>query len=400
MPQYLATTLSTAGAYLSLMNWNTKAPAGSASRALGAIATSVVFDPQGRFVVASRSGAGAVLVACSLPSLSDIPVPDQPLGIGYALAISPDGSTVAASHQSAPYFHLYETATWSKMPSPASMPPTVPQSMAFSPDGTLLAVAFNNAAAGHWRVYNTADWSVVAGLPAFPAYPAALAFSDDGSKILAAGSGIPGRIVDMVAKTISAPAFAAPLPAHGYTAVVIPGTGLGAFSINDSTLPIRVVDLSSGAEVKRLALPFPAGTSRDAIAVSPDGKYLLACTSVAAASVFWAAWRTSDWAAVDPLSLGIPGTGSTYVFSGPINAPSLTLRGEVRDIDGYVASRRVRVYERSTGRLCGEGVSSPVDGSYEIKVYEGDVPYDVQFLTADAENLNDLFYARAIAGTP
>lgn len=400
MPQYLATANTLAGTYLTLMNWNTKAPAGSASRAISGTATSVVFDPQGRFVVASRSGTGAVLVACSLPSLSDIPIPDQPAGNSLALAISPDGSTVATSNQVAPYLHLYETATWTKLPSPGNMPTAAPRSMAFSPDGTLLAVSFSNTAAGHWRVYNTTDWSVVGGLPAFPAFAVSLAFSDDGSKILASGSGMPGRIVDMVAKTISAPDFNAPFPVHGFDTVVIPGTSLVAFSTNESTLPIRVVDLSSGAEVKRISPDFNNANYSGTIAVSPDCKYLLVCTSLAVATVCWSAWRISDWAAVDPLSLGIPATGANYVFSGPINAPSLTLRGEVRDIDGYVASRRVRVYERSTGRLCGEGVSSPVDGSYEIKVYEGDVPYDVQFLAADAENLNDLFYARAIAGMP
>ena len=113
-------------------------------------------------------------------------------------------------------------------------------------------------------------------------------------------------------------------------------------------------------------------------------------------SPFITIYNTSDWEVVELLHRA-SGNGRAVAF---VASGGLTLRGDVRDIGGYVASRRVRVYERSSGELCGQAVSSPVDGSYEVEVYEGDVPYDVQFMADDAESLNDLFYARAIAGTP
>ena len=44
--------------------------------------------------------------------------------------------------------------------------------------------------------------------------------------------------------------------------------------------------------------------------------------------------------------------------------------------------------------------SSAVTGEYEVAVYQGDVDYDVQFLAANGEQLNDLFFARTRAGMP
>ena len=71
----------------------------------------------------------------------------------------------------------------------------------------------------------------------------------------------------------------------------------------------------------------------------------------------------------------------------------------MRDIDGLVASRRVRAYVRSSGDKCAETTSSAIDGTYELKVYEGDVEYDVQFMADPLEDLNDLFFARTTGGT-
>ena len=94
----------------------------------------------------------------------------------------------------------------------------------------------------------------------------------------------------------------------------------------------------------------------------------------------------------------VPVTGTLRAVSF-VAAGALTIQGEVRDIDGLVASRKVRAYVRSSGDKCAETVSSAIDGTYELKVYEGDVEYDVQFMVDPLENLNDLFYARTTGGT-
>lgn len=71
----------------------------------------------------------------------------------------------------------------------------------------------------------------------------------------------------------------------------------------------------------------------------------------------------------------------------------------MRDINGLVASRKVRAYVRSSGDKCAETTSSAIDGTYALKVYEGDVDYDIQFMADPSENLNDLFFARTTGGT-
>ena len=76
------------------------------------------------------------------------------------------------------------------------------------------------------------------------------------------------------------------------------------------------------------------------------------------------------------------------------------IQGSVRDINNNPAARKVRAFERSSGDLCGETTSNPVTGDYELNVYEGDVDYDVQFMAAAGELLNDLFFARVRAGAP
>ena len=164
------------------------------------------------------------------------------------------------------------------------------------------------------------------------------------------------------------------------------------FAIADAGAPYITI----GSLSKNKLLPTPATLPTGAAngcAFSPDGsKLAVAHTN----SPFVTVYNTSDWSNTE-LPHRAVSQGRAVAF---VSAGGLTLRGEVRDIDGYVASRRVRVYERATGELCAETVSSPVDGSYEVQVYEGNVPYDVQFMADDLENLNDLFYARSVAGTP
>ena len=154
---------------------------------------------------------------------------------------------------------------------------------------------------------------------------------------------------------------------------------------------ITIYNTSDWSKVANPAI-LPTGSGYGC-AFSPDGSKLVVAHG---SSPFVTIYNTSDWSTTEfPHRAVSQGRAVAFVSAG-----GLTLRGEVRDINGYVASRRVRVYERATGELCAETVSSPVDGSYEAKVYEGIVPYDVQFMADDLENLNDLFYARSVAGTP
>lgn len=106
----------------------------------------------------------------------------------------------------------------------------------------------------------------------------------------------------------------------------------------------------------------------------------------------------ATWAKIPlPSYINPPNALSAIAISNP--AP-LVIRGGVRDADNNVAARTVRVLERSSGRICATTTSDPVTGDYSAKVYEGDVDYDVQFMAAPGELLNDLFFARVRAGAP
>ena len=134
----------------------------------------------------------------------------------------------------------------------------------------------------------------------------------------------------------------------------------------------------------------PAGTAY-CCAFSPDGSLLAVGHNY---SPYITIYNTSDWSKVaNPAFL----SGDTRAVSFAA-AGALTIKGEVRDIDGLVASRKVRAYVRSSGDKCAETTSSAIDGTYELKVYEGNVEYDVQFMAAPLEDLNDLFFARTTGG--
>jgi WD40 repeat protein len=179
-----------------------------------------------------------------------------PTNTGYGCAFSPDGSLLAVAHQNSPNITIYNTSDWSKVANPAQLPPGNGYGCAFSPDGSLLAVAHNSSP--YITIYNTSDWSKVA---------------------------------------------------------------------NPAQLP-------TGA---------------------------------------------ANGCAFSPL-------------------PPRVIRGEVRDIDNEPVSRVVRAHERETGLLCASTTSDPVDGSYVLKVWEGDVEYDVQFMAEEGEQLNDLFFASVKSG--
>ena len=171
-------------------------------------------------------------------------------------AFSPDGSLLAVAHSSPPSITIYNTSTWAKLANPSTLPPSTANGCTFSPDGSLLAVAHNSSP--YITIYNTSTW----------------------------------------------------------------------------------------------------------------------------AAVSWFSLAVSDAKAV---SFGV--------------SPAYRIRGTVRDKDGNLVSRTVRAHRRSDGVLVAQTVSDAVTGEYELRVYP-DSPtetYDVQFLAATGELLNDLIYARTTA---
>ena len=127
-------------------------------------------------------------------------------------------------------------------------------------------------------------------------------------------------------------------------------------------------------------------------AFSPDGTLLAVAHS---GSPYITVYNTSTWATTPGFSLA--STGSKAVSFG--HTDTYRIRGTVRDKDGNLVSRTVRAHRRSDGALVAQTVSDAVTGEYEVLVYP-DSPteaYDVQFLVAPGELLNDLIYARTTA---
>ena len=182
--------------------------------------------------------------------------------------------------------------------------------------------------------------------------------------------------------------------------VLPPSNGNGcAFSPDGSRLAVAhngspSIAIYDTADWSKLPNPsvLPASDG-NGCAFSPDGSRLAVVHNT---SPFITIYNTADWSS-RPASLFASGGQKHVAFSA---VGKLVVRGSVRDIDNNPAARRVRVHERSTGDLCAETTSSAVAGEYEVAVYQGDVDYDVQFLTADGEQLNDLIFARTRAGTP
>ena len=155
--------------------------------------------------------------------------------------------------------------------------------------------------------------------------------------------------------------------------------------------PYMVVTNAATGRQKPPPSTLPTGAA-NGCAFSPDGALLAVAHS---SSPYVTIYNTSNWSK----AAGVVPIYDTARAVSFVAAGALTIQGEVRDIDGLVASRRVRAYVRSSGDKCAETTSSAIDGTYELKVYEGDVEYDIQFMADPLENLNDLFYARTTGGT-
>lgn len=155
---------------------------------------------------------------------------------------------------------------------------------------------------------------------------------------------------------------------------------------NGSQVYLQNVDSKLGLGIIRLP------STANGCAFSPDGS-LLAVAHVGAPHI--TVYNTSTWTAESGFSfMSADARAVSFMVT-----PAYRIRGTVRDKDGNLVSRTVRAHRRSDGVLVAQTVSDAVTGAYELRVYP-DIPaeeYDVQFLAAPGELLNDLIYARTTA---
>jgi len=181
-----------------------------------------------------------------------------------------------------------------------------------------------------------------------------------------------------------------------------PGTANGVAFNSDGSLCAVAHSSSPNLTVyntsdwSKVTISSPPPSTGYGVAISPDGSL---CAVAHNGSPYLTVYRTSDWSKVDHPFAAVPASSNAKGVAFFASSPRV-IRGNVRDLNGTLVSRRVRVHDRTDGLLCGEAVSSATTGEYEVKLYEGDVEYDVQFMAAAGENLNDLIYARTKSGTP
>ena len=181
--------------------------------------------------------------------------------------------------------------------------------------------------------------------------------------------------------------------------ITVPSTSYGcAFSPDGSLLAvahggspnITIYNTSDWSKVTDPAqLPTSTGYG---CAFSPDGSLLAVAHTE---SPYITTYDTSTWVVESGFSL--LSTNSRAVFFG--FTPVHRIRGTVRVKDGNLVSRTIRAHRRSDGVLVAQTVSAAMTGEYELLVYPDNPAdaYDVQFLVAPGELLNDLIYARTTA---
>jgi WD40 repeat protein len=246
---------------------------------------------------------------------------------GRSVAFSPDGSLLAVGHDSSPFLTVLNTSDWSIV----SGTPTLPggsRGVVFSPDGTRLAVG--HAISPLLTVLNTSNWSVVSGTPTLAGIGRGVAFSPDGS-LLAVGQ--------------DTSPFLTVLNTSNWSVVSTPtlaGEGFGvAFSPDGTKLAVghaitpflTVLNTSNWSVVS--GTPTLTG-SGFGVAFSPDGTRLAVTysTSPRCAIILTSNWST-ETTLIPPGSLGFPAYGVAFSPDGS------------RMAVGFAVTPHLRVYNTS-----------------------------------------------------
>lgn len=307
-------------------------------------------------------------------------------------SFSPDGTLCAVAQNGSPYLRVFNTATGALETLTGGGPPNAATSTCFSPDGALLAVAHTSSP--YVTVYDTSDWSKVTltgGNP--PNTGAGCHFSPNGSWLAVVAVSNPTITVydisDWSKETISGSSIST-----GYSCRFSPDSAW--LAVGHFVAPyLTIFDTSdwSTEAITGAVSGYPYH-----VRFEPLGEVAYAGHSNGTVQAF----RVSDWTAIDnPLEglfrwpLASISVVPYFEFS---ELPVRYIRGTVLDENGDEADRTVNVYRRSDSKLVGSTVSDATTGEYELEVVDGDVEYDVQFVAASGDPLNDLFYARVQSG--
>ncbi|MDR6887882.1 MULTISPECIES: hypothetical protein [Variovorax] len=284
------------------------------------------------------------------------------LGSIYGIDFSPDGTKMVVTHGNTPYIRMYNTSTWAYTDAV-----TVPgggsnYGLAFTSDSTRFLVMCSSSP--YLAIYNASTMVRSFGYTASTKYTPATSYikpivrhPTTANSFLLAFSSSP-YIAEFNADTQTFNDFTAltagGVIGAGYSLTVDPDPTEDAVYLrhsNGSTLPSRTM---SKFKISTRA-PYPIQ--------SP-------------------VYRNAVWGAVSGL------TPFVITYDTPYK-----ITGTVRDISNNPVARVVRAHRRDTGELAAQTTSNAATGNYDLRVPDIG-PFDVQFMTAAGELLNDLFFAQ------
>jgi len=239
----------------------------------------------------------------TLTNIASWPLP----GTDYAranVAILPDGNRAIVTDASGDQVNIVDLTTGA-ITNPPTLNGVDPRDLALSPDGSKVAIAYAGGAEPVVSVFNTSDWSFVAGWGFGPELTS-LAFSPDG-RYFAAAASADSRIYVMDVSVASDYVVTFSMPdAPSTIAYSSDGESIFVGSFGGSS--IRNFEALTGFE---LATSFTEKTAY--IAVSPDGTQLWASQPVAAqVSVF----NTSNLSLVEAIPFSANANGIAFAQLG------------------------------------------------------------------------------------
>lgn len=305
------------------------------------------------------------------------------------VAISPDKQRIAFACQGAAgtgnkRVVVVRTDTWAEVYSYTG--PIDPQEIKFSPDGTRIAIAgfFGTG----FATINTSTWTIATPSSSDePGWGNSVAFSPDGALIAVGHSGgwDSGQENDLVsiynASTLARTRILNdPVPGgeRARTVAFSPDGTKFAFGLSFDRLAVRVYETATWTIIGDIGAESPDAQhwfSATKIAFSQDGTKIIAVGGDDYAEAGIIMDINSGYAHApeniifrfdEPLNTGMgfpPNYNAKYVFACPPTVVSKRISGTVLDNAGFPAERLVRLYNRSTGALLAEQMSA-VDGSF------------------------------------
>lgn len=395
MAYYMAVTSTSASDYITLINPDTGAAFPYAITSLAQV-REAAFSPDGTKVAYVGNGS-PYLVVMDLSTGNNITITGGgPGSSSNGVMWSPDGTMLAVAHDNSPYLTVYNTSTWAKLTITGGAPPNSASRVAFSPNNALLAVAHTGSPL--LTVYSTSTWAKVTLTGGTPAGNLGrVTFNPAGTQLAHLGSSSPYLTVydtstwNKITISGGAPIAVSTLnPALTYSP-----NGTQLYCGGSSSPYITVYNTSTWAKITS---NIPSGLPTIPSAITYDRRNQYAVYGFENATSPAVRCFLLDGTAFTPVWAGAMQTrfqsGSRLITNVAFGGPMRYLRGTVRDTTGTPVARTVRAFVRSTGQYCGYTTSDGTTGDYELRIFDGDVDYDIQFMISPGETLNDLFYAR------